>query len=74
MVGSLQHKEGRKKREREGRKEGEGKADGENWNLMFRSLLFGKEERRGPDSSHGLQSEPSGPGHLNSPFLILLFA
>ena len=37
MVGSLQHKEGRKKREMEGRKEGEGKADGENWNLMFRS-------------------------------------
>lgn len=74
MVGSLQHKEGRKKREMEGRKEGEGTADGENCNLMPRSLLIGNEERRGPDSVHGLQSEPSGPGHLNSPLLVFLFA
>lgn len=41
-------KEGRKKEETDGGKEDrreESKADGKNWNLMFRSLLFGNRKK-----------------------------
>lgn len=60
----------------ERKKEGNGKADRENLNLVFRSLLFGnQEEGSGPDSVCGLLlSQFSGPGHLDGPLLVLSYA
>lgn len=57
---------------KEGGKTGEGKADRENVNLIFRSLLFRtKEEGRGPDSVHSvLLSQSSGCDHLDNPLLV----
>lgn len=69
-------KERRKKEERDGGKEGRR----ENGKQMEKLEAYvqepsGNEEGRGPDSVHGLLlSQSSGPGHLNSPLLILLFA
>lgn len=72
MAGGIQEKdrkkEGRREGWREGRKKGKDTAEREDLKLVFRSLLFGNEEGRDPDSVHGLfLSQFSGPGHLDSP-------